>query len=147
MEILVDTGVLLRLVIRTDPAHAEARNAVRVLKSRGETLVTLTQITAEFWNVCTRPPAARGGYNLSILEAARKLRLVERLFEVRPDSLAVFQEWKRLVVAHSVRGVKVHDTRLVAAMRAHGITHILTFNTDDFKRFSGIIAVDPASVK
>ncbi len=147
MEILVDTGVLLRLVIRTDPAHAEARNAVRILKSRGETLVTLTQIAAEFWNVCTRPPAARGGYNLPIQEAARKLRLIERLFEIRPDSLASFQEWKRLVVTHSVRGVKVHDARLVAAMRAHGITHILTFNTDDFKRFSGITAVDPRSVK
>lgn len=79
MEILVDTGVILRLVIRTDPAHAEARNAARVLKSRGETLVILTQVAAEFWNVCTRPSAARGGYDLSIQETARKLRLIERL--------------------------------------------------------------------
>ncbi len=38
-------------------------------------------------------------------------------------------------------GKQAHDTRLVAAMIAHEMTHILTFNTDDFKRFSEITAV------
>jgi antitoxin ParD1/3/4 len=33
-------------------------------------------------------------------------------------------------------GVKVHDARLVAMMNIHGIRRILTFNTDDFLRFS-----------
>jgi len=146
MEILVDTGVLLRLVIRTEPAHLEAREAVRTLKARGERLIALTQNAAEFWNVCTRPSTARGGYGLSIQETAKKLRLIERLIEFRPDSLAAFQEWKRLLIAHSVSGVQVHDTRLVAAMNVEGITQILTFNGRDFKRFLGIKVIDPKSV-
>jgi predicted nucleic acid-binding protein len=145
MEILVDTGVLLRLVIRTDPAHQETRKAVRSLKVQGDRLVALTQNAAEFWNVCTRPISARG-YGLSIQEAQKKLRTLERLVEFRADSLAGFREWKRLVVAHQVSGVEVHDTRLVAAMNVQGITHIVTYNKGDFKRFQNIAALLPSEV-
>lgn len=112
MNILVDTGILLRVVIRADPLNPQAREAVRILKARGDKLITLTQNAAEFWNVCTRPSAAKGGYGLSIQETAKKLRLIERLVEFKPDSLAIFQEWKRLVVAHSILGVQVHDARI-----------------------------------
>jgi len=146
MNILVDTGILLRVVIRADPLHAQAREAVRSLRARGDKLIALTQNAAEFWNVCTRPSSAKGGYGLSIQDAAKKLRLVERLVEFSPDSLAAFQEWKRLVVAHSITGIQVHDARIASAMNAYGISHILTFNGNDFKRFSGITVIDPKSV-
>ncbi len=43
-------------------------------------------------------------------------------------------------------GKQVHDARLVAAMITHHITHLLTFNIDDFKRFSAIVVVHPRSV-
>lgn len=48
----------------------------------------------------------------------------------------------------AVSGVQVHDARLVAAMQAHNITHILTFNTSDFTRYAslGIVPVDPATI-
>jgi len=49
-----------------------------------------------------------------------------------------------LVIAHAVMGVNVHDARLVAAMLVHGLTHILTFNTADFRRFSQITVVHPS---
>jgi len=147
MDILVDTGVLLRLTIRSDPGHPEARQSIRLLKSRGENLISLTQNAAEFWNVCTRPITARGGFNLSIQETTRRLHLVERLLEIRSDSKPIFEEWKRLVTQHSVRGVQVHDSRLVAAMNILRITHILTFNKRDFERYREITVVSPADVK
>ena len=53
---------------------------------------------------------------------------------------------RRLVVAYSVVGVKVHDARLVAAMLVHGVTHLLTLNTNDFTRYSSITAVHPRTV-
>ena len=31
-------------------------------------------------------------------------------------------------------------------MKVHGITHLLTFNTADFKRYDGITVVNPSSV-
>jgi len=46
---------------------------------------------------------------------------------------------------HSVRGAKVHDTRLVAAMNVHSVRSLLTFNSDDFVRF-GIEVLHPTSV-
>lgn len=40
-------------------------------------------------------------------------------------------------------GVNVHDARLVAAMLSHKLTHILTFNAKDFRRYSEIEVVTP----
>jgi predicted nucleic acid-binding protein len=45
-----------------------------------------------------------------------------------------------------VSGVQVHDARLVAAMRVHGVKSILTFNDRDFTRYTDIDAVHPRSV-
>ncbi|MEX0641079.1 MAG: hypothetical protein WD468_00180 [Pirellulales bacterium] len=45
-----------------------------------------------------------------------------------------------------VKGKPAHDARLVAAMTRHSITHILTFNVDDFRRFSGIEVLQPQTV-
>jgi hypothetical protein len=88
----------------------------------------------------------RGGLGLSLVATDRKARLIERHFRLLPDSLSTFQEWRRLVVAYSVTGVAVHDTKIVASMSAYAVTHLLTFNVDDFKRYSGIIVVSPASI-
>jgi hypothetical protein len=63
-----------------------------------------------------------------------------------PDSLAVHQEWRRLLVTYNVSGVQVHDARLVAAMRVQDVPRILTFNDKDFARYRDIEAVHPRSV-
>ncbi|MBO3459118.1 hypothetical protein G7B40_011835 [Aetokthonos hydrillicola Thurmond2011] len=55
-------------------------------------------------------------------------------------------EWRRLIVEYRVSGVKVHDTRLVAAMCVHGVTDIITFNTNDFTRFTEITAYHPRDI-
>ncbi len=84
---------------------------------------------------------------LTIDEAARETKKLKKLFKQRADAPAIFAEWERLVIKHRVVGKPTHDARLVAAMVVHNLMHILTFNTDDFKRFSGITAVNPADVK
>jgi predicted nucleic acid-binding protein len=147
MLILVDSGILLWLVERGDPQHAAIRGAVRALRRRGDTLVTAAQNAAEFWNVCTRPAAARGGYSLSIADADRRLHVIERLFHVLPDSPDSYKIWRGLLVAHAVKGVQVHDARLVALMRAYGISHILTLNANDFARYAGIVPIEPSSLQ
>jgi len=43
---------------------------------------------------------------------------------------------------HSVSGVKVQDAKIVAAMKAHNIQNLLTFNAKDFKRYANIKAVE-----
>jgi predicted nucleic acid-binding protein len=63
-----------------------------------------------------------------------------------PDSLAVRNEWRRLLVEHGVSGVQVHDARLTAAMRVHGVKRILTFNDRDFARYTDIEPIHPRTV-
>jgi predicted nucleic acid-binding protein len=53
--------------------------------------------------------------------------------------------WEALVVAHACHGRVSYDARLVAAMRTHGITRLLTINTTDFARYPGITILDPAT--
>jgi len=103
------------------------------------------QILIEFWNVSTRP-VARNGFGLSPTVAAVEIGGVERFFQLAPDTPDIYPEWRRLVVAAGVSGVQVHDARLAAVMRVHGIAHILTFNTPDFARYPGITPVHPATL-
>ena len=147
MGYLLDTSILIRLARKNDPQRHEALVALRLLRSRNENLYYTSQILAEFWNVCTRPTSARGGLGLSIQETDRKARLVEKHFNFLPDSAATHGEWRRLIVAHSVEGVQVYDARIAASARVHGISHVLTFNTNNFKRFSGITVLAPNQVK
>jgi predicted nucleic acid-binding protein len=146
MPFLADTGILLRLLERTDPQHAIVRQAIQALRKHGQELFTAPQNASEFWNVCTRPPTARGGLGLSVPETDRRLRIVERLFQVLPDQPGVYAIWRQLVRTHAVMGIQVHDARLTAVMKAHGLTKLLTFNKTDFARYSGIAAMTPAEV-
>lgn len=147
MIYLVDTNILLRFADRKHSLHPVVRAAVRKLRRSGHQMQIASQNCVEFWNVATRP-AAKNGLGLTPVDADRLLRLIERLFPLLLDAPAIYQEWRRLVVAFGVSGVQVHDARLVAAMKVNGLTHILTFNTTDFTRYAsaGIVAVDPATV-
>lgn len=145
MPYLVDTNVFLRLVSRNDPDRNTVLDALRNLGARNEGLFYTSQVLAEFWTVCTRPSKARGGYGLSPEQTERKARMIERYCRLLPDSLATHQEWRRLIVTHSVMGVEVHDARLVASMNVHGVAGLLTFDSKDFKRYAGILVVSPAN--
>ncbi|HEV7377856.1 MAG TPA: type II toxin-antitoxin system VapC family toxin [Pyrinomonadaceae bacterium] len=145
MSYLVDTNVLLRLVQKNHPMKPDARRALVSLRKQGEELCITPQNVIEFYAVATRP-LTDNGLGLSADEAAREIRKLKRIFKLRPDSQAIFIEWEQLVAQYQVMGKQAHDTRLVAAMKSHGLTHILTFNVKDFKRFIDIAAVSPQAV-
>ncbi|PZD70410.1 hypothetical protein C1752_13136 [Acaryochloris thomasi RCC1774] len=142
---LVDTNVLLRKQQPDHPQYKQAAAALRSLHLAKQELVIVPQIMAEFWNVCTRP-LENNGLGLSISQAEIKLEEIEAAFILKGDTPAIYSHWRSLVTRYNVKGAKVHDTRLVAAMLVHGITHILTFNVKDFKRFEEITAVSPDQV-
>lgn len=142
---LVDTNILLRLIELESPHHVEARIAVDKLLRDGETLYILLQNVSELWNVCTRP-IAKNGLGLTITQADTELSKIEQVFDILHDTEEVYRTWRELIVKHSVSGVKVHDAKIVAAMKAHNIDNLLTFNTDDFKRYTDIKAVLPKNI-
>ena len=141
---LVDTGVLLRLVNRADPAHEEVRKCLRTLRGAGDQFAVSPQNIVEFWNVSTRPSTARGGYGLSASVTEHHLQVIERICDVIPDSPNLYRVLRQPVVAHAVKGVQAHDARLVAWMKTQAISQIITFNVSDFTRYQDIIAKSPS---
>ena len=89
---------------------------------------------------------ANNGLGLTVQECHAEIIRLKALFPIRPDDPAILGIWESLVLAHDCKGKVAHDARLVAAMQTHGLTEILTFNTVDFSRFPGIVAIDPATV-
>lgn len=73
-------------------------------------------------------------------------RVIERDFELLPDSREVHDRWRALLVAHNVRGVQVHDARLAASMYVYGVKQLLTINVRDFRRFEGLQVFDPVEL-
>jgi predicted nucleic acid-binding protein len=67
----------------------------------------------------------------------------QTIFRILPETLEIFPNWRKLVLQHRVSGIKVHDTRIVAAMSVHHVPKILTFDRDDFNRYESITVVHP----
>ncbi|MBC6422044.1 MAG: type II toxin-antitoxin system VapC family toxin [Hormoscilla sp. SP5CHS1] len=128
MPFLIDTNILLRSADPNHPMYADAVNATNILLKRDEEVCIIPQNLIEFWNVYTRPADKNGlGHT--------------------PEEAAVEVNRERLVLTYGVRGVNVHDARLVAAMQVHGLTHILTFNNRDFARYAEVTAVHPTDMR
>jgi predicted nucleic acid-binding protein len=146
MQYVLDTGILLRLMNREAVEHASVRQVIRNLKLQGHSVVTTFQNVCEFWNVCTRPAEARGGLGLSAEETQRRLRTVERIASIVPDSPAAYACWRDLVLKHGVKRVQVHDAKLVALMSVSGLNSLLTLNPRDFARYAAITVLTPADL-
>jgi predicted nucleic acid-binding protein len=142
---LLDTNVLLRSVQVEAADHSVAVSAIASLTANGEDLVVTPQVFIEFWAVATRPPDVNGlGWSVQLVEE-EVTRLLDQ-FPILDDKPDVFPHWFQIVKTRQVTGKRVHDARLVAVMRAHGVTHLLTFNGDDFKGHPDITIVHPSEV-
>jgi hypothetical protein len=72
--------------------------------------------------------------------------VIERDFELLPDSRETHERWRVLLVQHSIHGVQVHDARLAASMYVHAVNQLLTMNVRDFQRFIGLRVTHPSQV-
>ena len=142
---LLDTNILLRIARPSVPEYQIISTALAKLATNGTSLHYTQQNIAELWNVMTRP-AEHNGFGLTPEEAEGEVRAIERIMTRLSESEASYREWRRIIVEYGVIGARVHDARLVAAMRTHGVDHLLTFNVGDFKRYAGITVIHPSSV-
>ncbi len=91
-------------------------------------------------------PRDKNGLGLLIETVRGEVQRIEDLLILLPDIPSIYSIWKSLLVEQGVSGVQVHDARLVATMKAHGVTGLLTFHVNDFRRYAGIDLQDPQSV-
>ena len=145
MDCLVDTNIILRSADKLQPSSVNARKAMKILFRQGHRLCIARQSLLEAWVVATRPRDVNGfGYSPQF--AADGLSKVKRLFHLLPDTDDIYVEWEKLALANQVAGKAAYDARLVAAMNIHQVKSILTFNTDDFKRYRHIQILHPDEV-
>jgi predicted nucleic acid-binding protein len=112
------------------------------LVTEGDLVCVATQNLTERWSVATRPATANG-LGLTTTQVATEVDRVAAMFPVLEDSPAIYDHWRRIVERVGITGRQAFDARLVAVMATYGVTHILTFDVDGFKRYPGITVVDP----
>jgi len=116
--------------------------ALEILPSRGRDLHIVPQNLVELWVAATRP-VEQNGLGMAPPAVAMELTRIKGMFDLLPDTPAIYPVWESLVTQYQVTGKPAHDARLVAAMLVHGLTAILTFDRTGFSRYSGIEVVNP----
>ncbi len=91
------------------------------------------QVLREYVAAVTRPQGDEPA--LPMATAVQCVRTFAARFEVAEAGPDVYDAWLELLQQVEIAGKQVHDANLVATMRAHGITRLLTFNTAAFRRF------------
>ena len=145
MRYLVDTNVLLRWSQADSPDCSVCTQAVDGLLDNGNDLCICAQVLIEFWAVSTRPMSANG-LGLTAKQISEQMANLREMFTILPEPSNIADRWQMVAENHAVLGKQAHDARVAALMLAHGVTHILTFNTGDFTRYQGITAVSPADM-
>lgn len=142
---LLDTNVLLRSSDPTSPLQALADISVTRLLGRNDRLYITSQNIIEFWVVATRP-AQVNGLGWSVEKTRIEIEQILNQFPLLEETPDIFPHWFNLVTTYQLQGKRVHDARLVAVMLAYGITHLLTFNPDDFRIVNEIVVVHPQAI-
>jgi predicted nucleic acid-binding protein len=139
---LLDTNVVMRFCNPSDVQHQLATDVVSRLLVQSDECLLVTQVIIEFWVVATRPTQVNGlGWTVEQTRSTID-RLLDR-FPLLKESPQIFPNWLNLVTTNRVMGKRTHDARIIAAMLANRITHILTFNPSDFTGISSITIIHP----
>jgi predicted nucleic acid-binding protein len=140
VRVLLDSNILVRLSRRDDAQFQIATQSIEAIRRDGHSICLIPQSLRQFWVVATRPREANG-LGLGLSEAKELRTSFQQLFPTISDTAEVHVHWLRLTEEPGALGKKAHDVGYVAAMLAHGIESILTFDEGDFTRFAHIIKV------
>ena len=142
---LLDTNILLRSSDSNSPWQPLADASVTQLLRQGNQLWITSQNIIEFWVVATRPINVNG-LGWSIAQTCAEIEQILNQFPQLEETPQIFPHWFSLVTTYQLQGKRVHDARLVAVTLAHGITHLLTFNSDDFRNINEIRVIQPQAI-
>ncbi len=78
---------------------------------------------------------------IPIASVVERIRYFQSHFRIGDDNTQTTENLLALIQSVSVGGKQIHDANIVATMQTNGISHVLTYNTGDFARFSANITV------
>ena len=129
---LVDTCILVYLIDKRESAkHEKAKKWFHSLSERDRFFVSIQNLR-EFSNIALKKSAF----------LPEEINQFVQLFAARFKLL--FDSIEDILMANEISsGKRFWDAMLAATMKRHSISMILTENTKDFKKFSGIEAKTP----
>jgi predicted nucleic acid-binding protein len=134
VKAFVDTNILLRATLTNMEWHSEADKLLKQMLRNGVELWISSQVIREFIVQATHPKTLK--IPLTIEDVIREISIIEQLFQVADETLAVRAKLLSLLQEFPTQGKQVHDANIVATMLVNEIDTLLTLNIDDFKRFS-----------
>ena len=142
---VVDTNSLIYAINARDPDHPRCARLLQSFADGAMPWYTTWGVIYEFLRLVTHPRILP-----SPLTASEGWEVINRMMRegglrvllATPAHAHVLSEL--LVVMPELRGNVMHDVETVALMREHGISRIITRDTD-FHRFAGIEVVDPVA--
>ena len=140
-KVFLDTNVLVYANVAEAPLHTVALRAIQIREQAGMELWISRQVLREYLATLSRPQTFTPPIPAATL--VTQVRSFVSRFHVAEDNSQVTQQLLVLTEQVALGGKQVHDANIVATMLAHGIPSLLTHNTDDFARFSGVITVLP----
>jgi len=131
----LDTSFLIAVEVAEHEEHTACRTRFQRLLKAGDTFSLVPQILAEFIHVVTDP--RRFSSPLTPEQAIERAEIWWNAAEVvhvfpTADSTLLFMGW---LEEYKLGRKRLLDTMLAAALRASGVTSILTLNRDDFSVF------------
>jgi predicted nucleic acid-binding protein len=141
-DVFIDTNVLVYADQGKSPFHSSARRALLAHDRRGDELWINRQVVREYLAVVTRPSRTPPHQPLMSAEGARSsVESLLQVFRIADDAAATTAQLLEILTQIPVAGRQVHDANIVATMLSNGIPTLLTFNLDDFRRFSAMIEI------
>jgi predicted nucleic acid-binding protein len=144
--VFADTNIFLIATDRGRRGHQEARMVLGKARRAGIHLTCSGQVLREYLVVATRAPENNGlGLRPTVALANVEAFLAHVAFHEETEDVAV--QLREIIRAGEVTGKRIHDANIVATLRAHGLSILLTENAADFKGFPDIrlVTVDEAA--
>lgn len=145
IQYLLDTNILLRSADVSSFTHSLANDAIAQIIADDNECVITSQVLIEFWVVATRPTDVNG-LGWSVSQTKDYVNDLLNNFMLITENIDIFPNWLRLVTDYNIKGKRTHDIRLLAVMKANNISHLLTFNSQDFIQLSDIIIIQPQAL-
>lgn len=137
--VFVDTNILVYANVTGYPLHQAALDRIQQLIDADIDLWISRQILREFIAAVTRPQTYANPQPLDLV--LERVDFFTNQFQIAEDGPAVTTQLLELMQQVAIAGRQVHDANIVATMLTSGVDRLLTYNVQDFARFSTLITV------
>jgi predicted nucleic acid-binding protein len=141
-RIFLDTNILVYATDMDSTGHAAAATLLTSMNTEQLKPCISLQILCEFYATVTNPRKFRRP--LTPTEASDAINSYREsdisLLYLKDSTIKLTLD---MAIRHKINGTEIFDTQIVATMLENGVGTIYTANVSDFKKYSGIIAVNP----